>query len=158
MASMSNPLRREGIPRKVYIQTFGCHMNEYDTDKMFEVLRGEDYQKALSPEETDLILLNTCCVREKAEQKVYSQLGRLRGLKKKNPGLKIGVGGCVAQQEGTRLLQIAQNVDFVFGTDTLFELPEMLRETELGNKSVRIERKTSREKVYNLIPESQSFH
>ena len=153
---MRDHLRREGISRKVYIQTFGCQMNEYDTDKMFEVLRGEDYQEALSPEEADLILLNTCSVREKAEQKVYSQLGRLRGLKKKNPGLKIGVGGCVAQQEGTRILKRARNVDFVFGTDTLFELPEMLRETELGRKTVRIGRRTTGQKVYDFIPDFQS--
>ena len=81
---------------KVFIQTYGCQMNEYDTDKMFELLRAQDFTPAISMEDADLVLLNTCSVREKAEQKVYSELGRMRRLKKLNPTMKIGVGCCVA--------------------------------------------------------------
>ena len=101
---------------KVFIQTYGCQMNEYDTDKMFELLRAQDFTPTISMEDADLVLLNTCSVREKAEQKVYSELGRMRRLKKLNPTMKIGVGGCVAQQEGAKILKRAQNVDFVFGS------------------------------------------
>ena len=115
---------------KVFIQTYGCQMNEYDTDKMFELLGTQNYTPASSMDEADLVLLNTCSVRDKAEQKVYSELGRMRRLKKQNPNVKIGVGGCVAQQEGVKILKRAENVDFVFGTDNLFELPEILKETE----------------------------
>ncbi len=91
--------------KKVFIQTYGCQMNEYDTDKMFEVLRQENYFHTDSQEDADLIILNTCSIREKAEHKVYSELGRLRNLKSANPELKIGVGGCVAQQEGEAILR-----------------------------------------------------
>ena len=115
---------------KVFIQTYGCQMNEYDTDKMFELLGTQNYTPASTMDEADLVLLNTCSVRDKAEQKVYSELGRMRRLKKQNPNVKIGVGGCVAQQEGVKILKRAENVDFVFGTDNLFELPEILKETE----------------------------
>ncbi|SVD32310.1 uncharacterized protein METZ01_LOCUS385164, partial [marine metagenome] len=120
---------------KVFIQTYGCQMNEYDTDKMFELLRAQDFTPAISMEDADLVLLNTCSVREKAEQKVYSELGRMRRLKKLNPTMKIGVGGCVAQQEGAKILKRAQNVDFVFGTDNLIELPEILRESDNGERT-----------------------
>jgi len=117
-------------PKKVNIQTFGCQMNEYDTDKMLEVLSRESYTYTEDYKDADLILLNTCSVREKAEQKVYSLLGRLRPLKEKNPNLVIGVGGCVAQQEGQNILQRAQEVDLVFGTDNLFDLPDMLEQVK----------------------------
>ena len=124
--------------KKVHIQTFGCQMNEYDTDKMLEVLRHENYSQTNCQDEADLIILNTCSIREKAENKVYSELGRLRELKSANPDLKIGVGGCVAQQEGKAILRRAKNVDFVFGTDNLFELPEMLSKVaEIGRASCR---------------------
>ena len=105
--------------KKVYIKTYGCQMNEYDTDKMLEVLRHENYSQTDCQDDADLIILNTCSIREKAENKVYSELGRLRHLKSANPDLKIGVGGCVAQQEGKSILNRAKNVDFVFGTDNL---------------------------------------
>jgi len=138
--------------KKVHIQTFGCQMNEYDTDKMLEVLRHENYSQTNCQDEADLIILNTCSIREKAENKVYSELGRLRKLKSINPDLKIGVGGCVAQQEGKAILRRAKNVDFVFGTDNLFELPEMLSKVAEGQKISRTERH-ARQKVRNFIPD-----
>ena len=127
-------------------------MNEYDTDKMFEVLRHENYFHTDSQEDADLIILNTCSIREKAEHKVYSELGRLRELKTANPELKIGVGGCVAQQEGEAILRRNSNVDFVFGTDNLFELPRMLRKVYKGGKITKTHR-YDRQKVRNFIPE-----
>ncbi len=138
--------------KKVFIQTYGCQMNEYDTDKMFEVLRHENYFHTDSQEDADLIILNTCSIREKAEHKVYSELGRLRDLKSANPELKIGVGGCVAQQEGEAILRRDSNVDFVFGTDNLFELPRMLRKVHKGGKITKTQR-YDRQKVRNFIPE-----
>ena len=138
---------------KVFIQTYGCQMNEYDTDKMFELLRTQNYTPASTMDEADLVLLNTCSVRDKAEQKVYSELGRMRRLKKQNPNVKIGVGGCVAQQEGVKILKRAENVDFVFGTDNLFELPEILKETEKGARPVQINRLAPNQKVRDFIPE-----
>jgi len=138
--------------KKVFIQTYGCQMNEYDTDKMFEVLRQENYFHTDSQEDADLIILNTCSIREKAEHKVYSELGRLRDLKTANPELKIGVGGCVAQQEGEAILRRDSNVDFVFGTDNLFELPKMLRKVHKGENITKTER-YDRQKVRNFIPE-----
>ena len=138
--------------KKVFIQTYGCQMNEYDTDKMFEVLRHENYFHTDSQEDADLIILNTCSIREKAEHKVYSELGRLRDLKTANPELKIGVGGCVAQQEGEAILRRDSNVDFVFGTDNLFELPRMLRNIHKGEKFSKTQR-YDRQKVHNFVPE-----
>ena len=138
--------------KKVYIKTYGCQMNEYDTDKMLEVLRHENYSQTDCQDDADLIILNTCSIREKAENKVYSELGRLRHLKSANPDLKIGVGGCVAQQEGKSILNRAKNVDFVFGTDNLFELPEMLKMVGKGQKFSWTERH-SRQKVRNFIPD-----
>ena len=138
--------------KKVFIQTYGCQMNEYDTEKMFEVLRHENYFYTDSQENADLIILNTCSIREKAEHKVYSELGRLRDLKTANPELKIGVGGCVAQQEGEAILRRDSNVDFVFGTDNLFELPRMLRKVHKGEKITKTQR-YDRQKVRNFVPE-----
>ena len=133
--------------KKVFIQTYGCQMNEYDTEKMFEVLRHENYFHTDSQEDADLIILNTCSIREKAEHKVYSELGRLRNLKTANPELKIGVGGCVAQQEGEAILRRDSNVDFVFGTDKLFELPRCSGKYTRGEKSLRLSVMTGRRYV-----------
>jgi len=127
-------------------------MNEYDTDKMYEVLRHENYFHTNSLEDADLIILNTCSIREKAEHKVYSELGRLKDLKTTKPELKIGVGGCVAQQEGEAILRRDSNVDFVFGTDNLFELPSILSKLSKGEKITKTER-YDRQKVRNFIPE-----
>jgi len=113
--------------RKVFIRTFGCQMNEYDSDKMADVLAAaEGFEKTDRVEEADLILFNTCSVREKAQEKVFADLGRLRPLKRARPGLMIGVGGCVASQEGEAIVRRAPFVDVVFGPQTLHRLPELL--------------------------------
>ncbi len=115
------------MQKKLFIKTFGCQMNEYDSDKMADVLReAEGVIKTDTPEDADIILFNTCSVREKAQEKVFSDLGRVRELKQKNPGLIIGVGGCVASQEGEAIVKRAPYVDVVFGPQTLHRLPEML--------------------------------
>jgi tRNA-2-methylthio-N6-dimethylallyladenosine synthase len=111
--------------KKVYIKTFGCQMNEYDSDKMADVMHAaEGYEPTADPEQADLILFNTCSVREKAQEKVFSDLGRVKHLKKK--GVLIGVGGCVASQEGAAIVQRAPYVDVVFGPQTLHRLPQLL--------------------------------
>ena len=127
-------------PKKVFIKTFGCQMNEYDSDKMADVLHAaERFEKTDNPEEADVILFNTCSVREKAQEKVFSDLGRVRGLKEKNPGLIIGVGGCVASQEGAAIVSRASYVDVVFGPQTLHRLPELIaRRRETGRAQVDI--------------------
>ena len=113
--------------KKVYVKTFGCQMNEYDSDKMVDVLNHhEGMVQTDHPEDADLILLNTCSVREKAQEKVFSDLGRLRELKTQKPNLLIGVGGCVASQEGKHIVNRAPYVDFVFGPQTLHRLPELI--------------------------------
>ncbi|SFC61551.1 tRNA (N6-isopentenyl adenosine(37)-C2)-methylthiotransferase MiaB [Collimonas sp. OK412] len=115
------------MQKKVFIKTFGCQMNEYDSDKMADVLNASDgLIKTDRPEDADVILLNTCSVREKAQEKVFSDLGRLRELKRNNPDLLIGVGGCVASQEGAAIVKRAPYVDMVFGPQTLHRLPEMI--------------------------------
>jgi tRNA-2-methylthio-N6-dimethylallyladenosine synthase len=115
------------MQKKVFIKTFGCQMNEYDSDKMADVLNASDgLVKTDRPEDADVILLNTCSVREKAQEKVFSDLGRLRELKRNNPDLLIGVGGCVASQEGAAIVKRAPYVDMVFGPQTLHRLPEMI--------------------------------
>ncbi len=114
-------------PKKVFIKTFGCQMNVYDSDMMADVLAAEKgYTKTDRAEDADLILLNTCSVREKASEKMFSDLGRLREMKDARPGLLIGVGGCVASQEGDALVKRAPYVDLVFGPQTLHRLPAML--------------------------------
>jgi tRNA-2-methylthio-N6-dimethylallyladenosine synthase len=115
------------MTRRVYIRTFGCQMNEYDSDKMADVLAASDgYELAAAPEDADVILFNTCSVREKAQEKVFSDLGTVRHLKRANPDLLIGVGGCVASQEGGAIVARAPFVDLVFGPQTLHRLPELI--------------------------------
>ena len=115
------------MAKKVFIRTFGCQMNEYDSDKMADVLAGSDgVVKTDNPEEADIILFNTCSVREKAQEKVFHDLGRVRHLKQINPNLVIGVGGCVASQEGEAIVARAPYVDLVFGPQTLHRLPQMI--------------------------------
>ncbi|MFO1364305.1 MAG: tRNA (N6-isopentenyl adenosine(37)-C2)-methylthiotransferase MiaB [Burkholderiales bacterium] len=115
------------MPRRVYIRTFGCQMNEYDSARMADVLAATDgYERVAAPEEADLILFNTCSVREKAQEKVFSDLGTVRHLKRARPDLLIGVGGCVASQEGSAIVARAPFVDLVFGPQTLHRLPELI--------------------------------
>jgi tRNA-2-methylthio-N6-dimethylallyladenosine synthase len=124
------------MQKKLFIKTFGCQMNEYDSDKMADVLNvSEGLVRTDTPDDADIILFNTCSVREKAQEKVFSDLGRVRELKKKNPDLVIGVGGCVASQEGAAIIKRAPYVDVVFGPQTLHRLPDLLRERRASGRS-----------------------
>ncbi len=120
--------------KKAFIQTYGCQMNEHDSHRMIEILDREGYDITPAPEEASVVLINTCSVRQNPENKVYSFLGRLRRLKQKNPDVIIGVGGCVAQQEGEAILQREKAVDMVFGPDNFFKLPEMLDRVREGER------------------------
>ena len=112
---------------KLYIKTYGCQMNEYDSQKTLEILKQDPtVEETSNPEDADIILLNTCSIREKAEEKVYSELGRIRKLKIENPNLKIGVGGCVASQEGKNIFKRAPYVDLIFGPQTIHKVPSLL--------------------------------
>ena len=123
------------MPKKLYIKTFGCQMNEYDSDKMADVLRAADgLESVATPEEADVILFNTCSVREKAQEKVFSDLGRARQLKQLKPDLVIGVGGCVASQEGAAIVARAPYVDVVFGPQTLHRLPQLIALRRLSGR------------------------
>ncbi len=130
---MSKPIIDSPTPVRsldtLFIKTYGCQMNEYDSQRMADLMK-QAYGLRLvgTPEEADVILMNTCSVREKAEEKVYSQLGRYRKLKDKRPDMIIGVGGCVGQQEGERIQQRAPYVDMVFGPQTYHKLPEMVKQ------------------------------
>ncbi|WP_255988532.1 tRNA (N6-isopentenyl adenosine(37)-C2)-methylthiotransferase MiaB [Chitinolyticbacter albus] len=128
------------MSKKVFIKTFGCQMNEYDSDKMVDLLNAtEGLIKTDDPAEADVILFNTCSVREKAQEKVFSDLGRVRELKLANPNLVIGVGGCVASQEGDAIVKRAPYVDVVFGPQTLHRLPELIaRKRATGSAQVDI--------------------
>ena len=125
---------------KLYIKTFGCQMNEYDSEKTIDILKDKKNVTVTdSPEEADIVLLNTCSIREKAEAKVYSDLGRLRKLKEINPNLKIGVGGCVATQEGKNIMKRAPYVDLIYGPQTLHKVPDLLDiKKESGIKAIDI--------------------
>jgi tRNA-2-methylthio-N6-dimethylallyladenosine synthase len=123
--------------QKLYIKTYGCQMNAYDSSKMADVLKHHmNVTPTDHPEEADILLMNTCSIREKAEEKVFSDLGRWRPLKLKNPAVIIGVGGCVASQEGAAILQRAPYVDLVFGPQTLHKLPQLLAERLETKKQV----------------------
>jgi len=122
------------VTKKVFIKTFGCQMNEYDSGKMVDVLRAaQGFERTENVEEADLILFNTCSVREKAQEKVFSDLGRVKHLKKR--GVLIGVGGCVASQEGAAIIERAPYVDVVFGPQTLHRLPQLLAQRQLQSRS-----------------------
>ncbi len=134
--------------KKLYIRTFGCQMNEYDSDKMADVLGAKDgLTKTENPEEADIILFNTCSVREKAQERVFHDLGRVRLLKQQNPDLIIGVGGCVASQEGEAIVKRAPYVDVVFGPQTLHRLPAL----------IEARRKSGRSQVDISFPEIEKF-
>lgn len=143
------------MAKNLFIKTFGCQMNEHDTEKIAGVLSDLGYSLTDSPDCADMIILNTCSVREKAEYKCYSDLGRLHELKKKNPELLIGVGGCVAQQEGERIVEKAPYVDLVFGTDNITDIPGLLeRKKDMKKGAVSTERRrkkfVSKEDVSSL--------
>lgn len=120
------------MPRYALV-TFGCQMNQHDSERIGEVLSGAGYEQTAEPAQADLVLLNTCSVREKAEQKLRSEVGRLGVLKRRRPGLLIGVAGCVAQQDGERLVERMPQIDLVIGPDNIPELPGLLAELSLGS-------------------------
>ncbi|HCK62130.1 MAG TPA: tRNA (N6-isopentenyl adenosine(37)-C2)-methylthiotransferase MiaB, partial [Gammaproteobacteria bacterium] len=141
---------------KLYIRTFGCQMNEYDSNKMSDVLK-HSHGLALTDDalEADVLLLNTCSIREKAQEKLFHQLGRWRKLKEKNPNLVIGVGGCVASQEGELILKRAPYVDMIFGPQTLHRLPNMLSDA-LGDKGVSIDISFPEIEKFDHLPEPEA--
>ena len=125
------------MARKLYIKTFGCQMNEYDSSMMADVLReSHGYELTEAAEEADLLLVNTCSIREKAQEKVFSELGRWKPFKSARDGVMIGVGGCVASQEGEGITKRAPFVDLVFGPQTLHRLPEMIEAAHRKRSSV----------------------
>ncbi|MBT3141714.1 tRNA (N6-isopentenyl adenosine(37)-C2)-methylthiotransferase MiaB [Phaeobacter gallaeciensis] len=123
-------------PKKLYIKTYGCQMNVYDSERMAEALGGKGYVETKSPDDADMILLNTCHIREKAAEKVYSELGRFKGLKAGKPDLKIGVAGCVAQAEGEEIMRRQPMVDLVVGPQSYHRLPEMEAKVREGEKAL----------------------
>ena len=135
----------------LFIETFGCRMNENDSERIIGVMRHLNFKTTDSPDKADMVILNTCSIRDKAEHKVYSALGRLKKLKAAKPDLIIGVGGCVAQQEGERLLKRAAHLDLVFGTDNIHRLPDLVKEAaSAGNRVAATE-------FYDSIVEEESF-
>ncbi|TNG02223.1 MAG: tRNA (N6-isopentenyl adenosine(37)-C2)-methylthiotransferase MiaB, partial [Gammaproteobacteria bacterium] len=127
------------MPGQLFIQTFGCQMNEYDADKMADVLASSHgLERVTEPGQADVLLLNTCSVREKAQEKVFSLLGRWKQIKDQRPDTVIGVGGCVASQEGEAIRHRAPFVDIIFGPQTLHRLPKMLDEVYAGRKALDI--------------------
>ncbi len=123
-------------PKKLFIKTYGCQMNVYDSERMAEALGGQGYVETQSPDDADMILLNTCHIREKAAEKVYSELGRFKGLKAEKPDLKIGVAGCVAQAEGEEIMRRQPMVDLVVGPQSYHRLPAMEEAVGKGEKAL----------------------
>ncbi|MCV2876956.1 tRNA (N6-isopentenyl adenosine(37)-C2)-methylthiotransferase MiaB [Rhodobacteraceae bacterium XHP0102] len=123
-------------PKKLFVKTYGCQMNVYDSERMAEALSTQGYEQVGSAEEADMILLNTCHIREKASEKIYSELGRLKPLRDAKPALKIGVAGCVAQAEGAEIMRRQPLVDLVVGPQTYHRLPAMMRAVEAGEKAL----------------------
>ncbi len=122
--------------KKIYVQTFGCQMNVHDSEQMIELLKGHGYQTTEEPKSADLIIVNTCSIREKADQKAYSQLGRYGGLKRRKPGLIVGVSGCLAQQLGREFFKKIPHLDFVLGTHNIHRLPSVLETIERAGSPV----------------------
>jgi tRNA-2-methylthio-N6-dimethylallyladenosine synthase len=125
-----------GAPKKLFIKTYGCQMNVYDSERMAEAMGGDGYTQVASAEEADMVLINTCHIREKASEKLYSDLGRLRKLKAARPDMKIGVAGCVAQAEGGEILRRAPQVDMVVGPQAYHRLPAMARAAQRGETAL----------------------
>jgi len=141
---------------KLHIRTFGCQMNEYDSNKMSDVLKAShDLDLTEDINEADVLLINTCSIREKAEDKLFHQLGRWRKLKEKNPNLVIGVGGCVASQEGDLILKRAPYVDMIFGPQTLHRLPNMLNEA-LNDHEITVDISFPEIEKFDYLPEPHS--
>jgi len=126
-------------PKKLFIKTYGCQMNVYDSERMVEALGGQGYEETKTPDDADMILLNTCHIREKAAEKVYSELGRFKNLKAENPDLKIGVAGCVAQAEGEEIIKRQPMVDLVVGPQSYHRLPAMEEAVRKGTRALDTE-------------------
>ncbi|EGY28824.1 tRNA-N(6)-(isopentenyl)adenosine-37 thiotransferase enzyme MiaB, partial [Candidatus Regiella insecticola 5.15] len=142
--------------KKLHIKTWGCQMNEYDSSKMADLLaKTHGYQLTEVPEEADLLLLNTCSIREKAQEKVFHLLGRWKLLKDSNPNLLIGVGGCVASQEGENIRQRASCVDIIFGPQTLHRLPEMINQVQ-GSRSAVVDISFPEIEKFDCLPEPRA--
>jgi tRNA-2-methylthio-N6-dimethylallyladenosine synthase len=142
--------------KKLYIKTHGCQMNEYDSQKMVDVLNASHGMvETKNPDEADVILFNTCSIREKAQEKVFSDLGRAREMKERNPNLIIGVGGCVASQEGSAIVKRAPYVDLVFGPQTLHRLPELLN-TTLETKKPSVDIRFPEIEKFDHLPEPKA--
>ena len=141
--------------KKLYLQTYGCQMNQYDSERIARLMSATGYQRTDRIESADLVLLNTCSVRDRAEQKVYSALGRWKELKKQREGVIIGVGGCVAQQEGANLLKRIPHLDLVFGTHNIHKLPQMIEQVE-SSRSRPVETAFYREPFYMEDPDGQT--
>ena len=122
--------------KKLYIKTYGCQMNVYDSERMAEALARAGYEETSAPEQADMILLNTCHIREKAAEKIYSELGRYKGLKAAKPDLRIGVAGCVAQAEGEEIMHRQPMVDLVVGPQAYHRLPDLMARVEAGEKAL----------------------
>ena len=123
--------------KKIFLKTYGCQMNVFDSERIEESLIQHGISKADNEINSDLIILNTCHIREKAAEKVYSELGRYRKLKQKNPELKVGVIGCVAQAEGQEIIQRSEIVDMVLGPQVYHRLPEIIKKLEVNEKGSR---------------------
>lgn len=133
----STPQKKDvGLGRGVYISTYGCQMNVNDTERMYSLLEMANFEVVPTPEEASLIIINACSIREKPVHKVYSEVGTYRKLKEKNPGLKIGVGGCVGQQEKEKLIKNQPMIDFVFGTDNIDQLPNLVAQAFEGSEKI----------------------
>ncbi|MBZ4690210.1 MAG: miaB [Cereibacter sp.] len=141
--------------KKLFIKTYGCQMNVYDSERMAEAMGAQGYVTTENAEEADMVLLNTCHIREKAAEKVYSDLGRLRPLKQAKPGMKIGVAGCVAQAEGAEILRRMPLVDLVVGPQSYHRLPEML--TRTGNGAQVIDTDFPAEDKFDHLPERKAL-
>ncbi|KOE63443.1 tRNA (N6-isopentenyl adenosine(37)-C2)-methylthiotransferase MiaB [Aggregatibacter actinomycetemcomitans] len=144
------------MTQKLHIKTWGCQMNEYDSSKMADLLHStHGLELTEVPEEADVLLLNTCSIREKAQEKVFHQLGRWKELKKSNPNLLIGVGGCVASQEGEHIRTRAPYVDIIFGPQTLHRLPEMINQIR-GGKSAVVDISFPEIEKFDRLPEPRA--
>ena len=142
--------------KKVFIKTHGCQMNEYDSAKMMDLLsEKEEFTATDTPEDADLLVLNTCSIREKAQERVFHQIGRWKKLKDKNPNLKIAIGGCVASQEGKKLSQRAPAVDIVFGPQTLHRLPNLYKEASDTEKK-QLDISFPKIEKFDYLPQSSS--
>jgi tRNA-2-methylthio-N6-dimethylallyladenosine synthase len=145
---------KERVAKKLYIQTHGCQMNEYDSARMRDLLEdSHEMVLAATPEEADVLLLNTCSIREKAQEKVFHQLGRWKHLKQANPDLIIGVGGCVASQEGAEIGKRAPYVDLVFGPQTLHRLPEMMEQSRTSGNTLVVDVSFPEIEKFDRLPE-----